>query len=202
MQFSRFLPLILILAISAFFAFLVKDFVREVIVLPLLQAVWYLTLILRSFPDLFFWTIFVLVAIFIAVKSLFRDQDDEPGVRRDRINSGGAVSLWSRLIDHAQDGGYSQWQLSQSLCKLTWDMLRDSESRSMRHIENNLRDEVLDLPPEIQAYFEAGLLPYQPMSGFKHRLKLKRAPSPLDLDPARVVEYLEEKFDPLTGENE
>lgn len=199
-QLGRYLPLIITLAVTAFFVFWIRDFMREVIVQPLLLVIWYTTLILRSFPDSFYWILFILIAAFIAVRSLLRGQQADKRRAIGTLTTTGSVSSWARLVQHSSDGGYSQWQLSQSLCKLTWDLLRDERNRSLRRIEQDLQAKTLDLSPEIQAYFEAGLLPYQPASKLKRRLGLEETDSALNLDPTEVVQFIETKLNPITGD--
>ena len=196
-QISRFTPLVIIIVASGILSFWVRDFVREVIVQPLLLIMWYTSLVLGSFPDTFFWVLFILAFTILALRSLARGLPRERQRRQEGFALGGPVSTWSRLVHHSSDGGYSQWQLSQSLCKLTWQLLQDERSKSMRHIEDGLRTQKLDLPADIQAYFEAGLLPYQPMSKMKRRLGLESDTPTLDLDPALVVDYIEASVDPL-----
>ena len=197
-QLRRFVPLIISLALSMLLAFLIRDFVREVIVLPFLQLAWYVSLILRSFPDSLFWILFVLVALVVAVRSLFREPPEGGRVRRTGRDQGGPVTNWARLMEHAEKGGYSKWQLSQSLTKLTWEILGRERSAGIQQIEHDIQSYALDLPPEIRAYFEAGLLPYQPISAFKRRFQ-KQTKTPLDLPPEQVIQYLEQQLDPLTG---
>ena len=199
-QIGRYLPLAVTLAITIFFVFWIRDFMREVIVQPLLLVTWYTTLIFRSFPDSFYWILFILVVTFIGIRSLLRDRQIEKRGGTGSLATTGPISSWARLIQHSGDGGYSQWQLAQSLCKLTWDLLRDERNRSMRRIEQDLQAKTLDLSPEIQAYFEAGLLPYQPTSKLKRRLGLEEADTALSLDPTEVVQFIEAKLNPITGD--
>lgn len=197
---NRFLPLILALASAACLAYLVKDFIRDVIVLPLLYVFWYLTLFLRSLPQFLFWAIFILVALIMALRSLSRERD-ERGSKIEPPALGGPVAVWSRLIHHAEAGGYSRWQLSQSLARLTWELVGDGERLTTQQIDTRLRRGELDLPPEIRAYFQAGMAPYQPISRLKRRLLGNHTNTPLDLNPEQVIQYLEEKLDPLTGDS-
>ncbi|MEM7035321.1 MAG: hypothetical protein AAF629_37630 [Chloroflexota bacterium] len=200
-QISRFMPLAIIITVSGILSFWVSDFVGEVIVRPLLVMLWYASLILRSFPDTFFWILFILIFTVMAIRSLTGGLPRERQSRQETMVLGGPVSTWSRLVHHSNEGGYSQWQLSQSLSKLTWNLLQDERNKSMRRIEDGLRTQELDLPPDIQAYFEAGLLPYQPISTMKRRLGLEGATPALSLDPDRVVTHIEEKIDPLRSTN-
>ena len=198
---NRFLPLIVALISAAFLAFLVKDFIRDVIILPLLYVFWYVTLFLRSLPQFLFWAIFILMALTIALRSLSRGDGAERKAKVEPPTLGGPVAVWSRLIQHAEAGGYSRWQLSQSLARLTWELLGNGERLSTQQVDARLRQGDLDLPPEVRAYFQAGMIPYQPISRLKRRLLGNHTNTPLDLNPEQVIQYLEEKLDPLTGDS-
>ena len=195
---NRFLPLIIVLILAGFLGFLIQDFVREVIVTPFLYIFWYVTLFLKSLPEFLFWGIFILITLIIAIKSLPGPEDIIEQRRVGKRNQEGSVALWSRLIHHAEKGGYSKWQMAQLLSKLTWDILGDGERLSIQQIDKRLKAGDLDLPPEIKAYFRAGILPYYPVSRFQHFFQARREATPLDLDPEEVVRYLERKLNPLT----
>jgi hypothetical protein len=196
---NRFLPLIVSLLLASLLAFLVKDFVRQVIIGPLLYSLWYLTLFLKSLPEFFFWALFILIALIIAGKSLTKQSDPGRNIREASVRQGGPVSVWGRMIAHAERGGYSRWQLAQSLTRLTWNILGDGERLSLYQIQERLNEGALDLPPDVQAYFQAGMLPYQPPPRFGRRNPDPRF-APLDLDPEEVVQFLEDKLNPLSGE--
>ncbi len=199
-QLARCAPLIIILTISGLLSFWVRDFVSEVIVRPMLWIYWYTGLIVRSIPDTFFWAFFLVVGVIIALRSLRRDSQRQRQSRYQELVLGGSVSAWARQVSNASDGGYFQRQLAQSLCRLTWRVLQDEHRNSMSRIEEGLRTHTLDLPPDIQAYFETSFLPAQPMSKMKQRLGMQSSNVALGLDPAQVVTYLEAKLDPLSEE--
>lgn len=196
---KRFLPLIGVLGLAAILGFFIKDFVRVVIVEPLLQVFWLVSLFLQSLPQFLFWMLFVLVALIIAVRSLGRGKRVDEPVRRQGGPPGGPVAVWSRLIQHAEAGGYSKWQLSQSLAKLSWALLGDGERLSAQQIDARIKAGQFDLPPEISAYFQAGMMPYQPVSKLKSRLSLRKSSTPLDLNPEQVIRFLEDELNPLKG---
>jgi len=194
---NRFLPLIISLALAGLLAFLVKDFVREVIIRPFLYVLWYLTLFLKSLPEFFFWGLFILIALIMAGKSLAKGSEPRKSTHEEKASQGGPVAVWARMAEHAERGGYSRWQQAQALARLTWHVLGDGERLSLYQIQERLyRDETLDLPPEIKAYFQACMLPYQPLPRFGRR-KLEARFAPLNLDPGEVVKFLEDKLNPL-----
>ena len=189
------------LVLAALFGFLVRDFVREVIVQPFLYVIWFITLFLRSLPQFFFWIVFVLLALFVAARSLRGRKQVAQKVYREPAQLGGPVAVWARLIHHAERGGYSRWQLAQSLAKLTWDIFGDGERLTAQQIDARIKAGQLKLPPEIQAYFAASMTPYQPTSRFRRFLLGKGSATPLDLNPEQVVAHLEDKLNPLRGDS-
>ena len=66
----RFLPLALLAATTLVLAFLVEDFVREVVVVPVLYVGWFSWLTLINLPQWTFWVLLTVVAATLAIRSL------------------------------------------------------------------------------------------------------------------------------------
>ena len=58
------------LVLLALMALLIRGFVREIIVVPLLYGLWIAGLILQSAPQVLLWSLFILVALIAASRSL------------------------------------------------------------------------------------------------------------------------------------
>ena len=200
LQLGRFVPLIIMLTCSVGLAFWMHDFVRDVIVRPMLLFGWLVTMAYNSLSDFLLWSLFLCIGGIIALRSLVGGPRRTQSNRDGEVMAGGAVSDWSRLVEHAAQSGYSRWQLSQSLCRLSWHLLQDDRSKRFRDIEAGLRGQTLSLPPDIQAYFEAGMSTYQPVPKLKQRLGLASDSAALSLDPSHVIDYLEARLDPLIEE--
>lgn len=166
-QWARFVPLIIMLVISVGLSFWMRDFVRDVIVRPMLMLGWLATMMYNSLSDALLWGLFLFIGGIIALRSLLGGRRYQRLHRDEGPVAGGAVSDWSRQVQRASESGYAQWRLAQSLGKLSWRLLQDERSKKMRDIEVGLRAQKLVLPPEIQAYFEAGMSSYRPMSNMK-----------------------------------
>jgi hypothetical protein len=198
---SRFIPLIVSVFLTIILALWITDFVRDIIAVPLLYLIWLSSLIFKSLPDGFFWSVFILVVIILAFRSFSKTGQTRLKRKRSATAYRSPVEGWARLIKNAEEGEYSRWQLAKSLNRITWDLWGYEERPSLQEMENRLQTEALT--PEIQAYFLAGLQPYlpNPTSRFLARWNRRRRSTPLSLSPETVVQYLEDHFDNPMGES-
>ena len=147
-------------------ALLLKDFVRESILVPLAYTVSGARVVLNVLPQLVWWVAFLLVTLFIVVGAVLAalpapQRSDAPDEARR-----GRVETWMRWIDLAAGGGdhYTQQVLARRVRDLTLGVLaaRDAPTRAeawpaksptegsgerSRRVESRLRSHALPAPP-------------------------------------------------------
>lgn len=187
------LALTLLLTIPLVLTF--RDLVRAVIVIPLLYLVWLGRLVYLSIPQSLWWAMFLTLALFLTAKSLSAKTRLEPP-RQVELTREGRITAWARRLDRMKRGDYFRWCVARDLGQLGLELLayRARISPGQRDVRREI--EKLEAPPEIQAFFQAGLLlPSYRRASLLSRLVPWRRPnepvSPLDLDPERVVQFLE-----------
>lgn len=190
---KRFIPLMVVLFLALVLAFLFDDFVRLVIVEPLLLLLWLAGTYLQSLPQFVFWVLFVLVALIILVKSLNLHMSWPHWDRRKEISpSRGYVASWQNQLQRAERQLYFRWQLARSLGKLSQETLTPTDVLNSDEIEPT-PDILETLPPEIAAYFQAAP-PRKPTAKSRwYKRQSDRMEPALELDPEVVVEYLEKE---------
>lgn len=195
---QRYLPLAVVLIITAVLIFALDNFLREVIIQPLLYVSWIGVLILGSLHQSVFWGALLFAAFILILRSLGGRPRLPTTIPEKRYLSQGPVRRWIGLIERARGQRFARWNLAQSMRKLAQELLLPAER--LRRERRNVSFEA-QLPPDIDAYFNAKLPPAE-MIPFWQRIQTKPAqPShPLDLDPAVVVDFLERETDRLAGE--
>ncbi|MDE0527803.1 MAG: hypothetical protein OXH85_03825 [Truepera sp.] len=188
----RLLPLVAVLVGTFVLAILVQGFVERVIVEPALYLTWIVSLLLRSVPEPLFWLLFVLLVLVVAVRSLRLWTVRGREGRRAGETVYGPVGRRARLLQNATSPGYSRWRLARELGRLAGELAWPGRGFSAERQRAWLTDPSSGIPPEIAAYFLAGLDPYRPVHLPWYRRGVRRAPSPLDLDPGEVMGFLEE----------
>ncbi len=182
------------LVLLAVMSILIRGFLRDVVVVPLLYASWIAYLLIDSTSRLLLWGLFVLIATVVAVRSLarrpvtLRSRAVQPA-RRER------VADLARLIDDAPGDLLSRWQVAQRLGQVTLQALADQGQVPPQEMRKRFNQGTLEVPPEIRAYIQARLPAGRP----RRRTKAAAAPTPLDLDPEYVVRYLEDKLSKPPG---
>jgi hypothetical protein len=194
----RYLPLAIMLLITAVFVVALDNFLGDVIIQPVLYVIWFAGLVLSSLHQSVFWGVLLFVALVLALRSLGGTQPRTSAIPEKRYPTQGHVRRWMLLLERAETQRFTRWNLAQSLRKLAQETLgpddRDRQAKSRAPFDQNL-------PADIANYFNAKLPPAQSLS-LRQRLQRKSSqPShPLDLNPEVVIDFLEKETGRLAGD--
>jgi hypothetical protein len=203
---SKRLQLILALSVPVLtlvLLFVLRDWVQETLVTPLLYVVWLAQLFLASVPQTLFWAVFLVLLLRVAAGSLRSGRQARLARSAYRSQAQrGRVQTLARWI-HSTRREYFKRQLARHLGELAVQVTQPHELLSPAEISAALRSGQMDAPPEILAYFQAGLDTYsRPVSLFSRLARIfgKQAPaSPLDHELEQVVQFLENQSDQSRG---
>lgn len=192
---ARLFRLALLLLLAALLTPFLKDFIRDVLLLPLLYLAWLARIIFDTIPQVAIWIVFLVVALLVALRSLSGGRAARLDTRETPATVVGRIESWVRLVDQAGQEHYARWRLARELRKLTLVILANEKQLSQEQIRQDLTEGRLDLPPEIQAYLQASMTSFSHFSPTRFWF-WQRPPrsSALDLDPERVLEFLEERY--------
>ncbi|MFC1533287.1 hypothetical protein ACFLZG_03365 [Thermodesulfobacteriota bacterium] len=177
---NRLLGIGLALAICIL-ALLLKDFVRNGILIPLLE----IFQLIKDLPQIVIWIFFIGIMLIPAFKSLDKLRPHVFERRGGKMMAHvGKIEEIARLIRNAHSSkGYFRERLARYLGEFSVDVLAYREKLSREIIMDHLESGSLDAPLEIRHYLRAGLL---------GDLSQKNT---LDLDPIRLVEFLEQQLE-------
>jgi hypothetical protein len=194
------LLLLLGLALAILLGLALQGFARSAIVVPLLYLAWMADMIFRSVPGWLWWAWFLVVITIIALRSL-RGRVRGPGPRRvARPPVDGPARAWANRVRAAGQGEYFRWRLAHDLAELALQYTAYRAHRGLGKYDRGEYIETLNAPPEVLAYFQAGLKapPWQPVDRFSRVTRFWRPirdNTPLALDPAKAVQFLEGKLE-------
>jgi hypothetical protein len=170
-------------------AIFMRGFVREGIIIPIFR----LARFFQSFPQEVLWFFFLGLAVYLAAKS-----QKNWGIKKrkhDKIKTeqSGRIQNLAAVIKQARQGTYSRERLARNLGELTLQTMAYKERHSLDAIKVRLRNGTLNVPPDILEYLQAGLSWEHSFRKRKGRWPFRRQVhvSPLDLDPHRVIEFIE-----------
>ncbi len=193
---KRFLPLALLAIATIVLAFLVEDFVRQVIVVPVLYVGWFFWLILTNLPQWVFWTLLTLGAIVLAARSLSGRQREVTRPFYPPPAGKGPVTTWTQRLNQASSQTSSQWRVSRDLGRFFWETHFPAEPYHVQHFVARLSDSNTKLPANIRDYFLAGAQRPPSARSFLFFRRTPPLPPALALDPEIVVDFLENQFGP------
>ena len=218
---ARMLALLLVpsVLLVAALTLVLRDWVRDVILTPILFILWLGGLLIKSTPQWIFWGVFLVMALLILANSLGTgkrpDQNvdrAEPGhPRRER------VLFWAKQIRWRARRDFSPLGNGEPLRRLVLEVIAFQERLSLTEVEQRLESGELDVPPTIRTCLQHKLTP-EPSSPVSlwERLQHRWAdfgrrahvlisgltearsytqPSPFDSELESVVQFLEDRLE-------
>lgn len=169
---------------------------RASFVMPLLYAAWLADLFFRSVPGWLWWAWFLVIALVLAARSLRTRAGADLVERGDRRLTEGVIHGWIARIQSAGQGDYFRWRLARDLAELGLQFLAYRDRGDLGQRDRSQYVELLNAPPEIQAYLRTGLTapPWQPQDLRSRLARLWRPTtkdSPLEIEPAVIAQFLE-----------
>ncbi|MDH3674448.1 MAG: hypothetical protein OES12_03055 [Anaerolineae bacterium] len=189
---KRLRPIGLILLVAIVLSPLLRELVRDIIVIPILYLFWIGRFILEAIPQLGLWGCFLIVVTLILGAGFL-------GRRRASLQAmpsppayEGRVESWANLVKRAEQDDYYKWRLAQRLQKLTLQAIANDKSQTVKETRQQLRRGELDMPEAVAAYFQASLQPLGYLPSRKRLFGSNTSPSPLNTDPRQIIRYLQE----------
>lgn len=180
----------LIMLLTGVLLALARGVVREAIVIPMLYALWSFLYMLDGIPQPFIWAVLIVFAIVIAIRSISSTPDIN--LRRQHVQeSGASVSGWARLLSHAHHDQFARWRTAQRLAIFAAKQLAHRERIELRRARHKIESGLPDMPPQVHAYFRAGLSANRPSTQGLRAYLRRPTRDALDLDPAEAIAYLE-----------
>lgn len=186
------------LVLAAILGLLLQGVTRDSFVMPLLYAAWVADLVFRSVPGWLWWAWFLVIALVFAVRSLRMRVAADAVERGDRRRTEGVIHAWIARIQSGDQGDYFRWRLARDLAELGLQFLAYRDRGDLGQRDRSQYVELLNAPPEIQAYLRMGLTapPWQPQDVRSRLARLwrpitKTKDSPLEIEPAVVAQFLE-----------
>lgn len=197
---TRLLVLALVLILAIPLALLLRDFVRDVLLVEVWRVFWGVRILFESLPQLLVWALLLVALLVLAVHTLRPRRQILPDETRQRAASSGRVQVLSHWIDRTSQGEYFKHSLAQHLGGLAWEVMAQREHTVPERLRQRLRMGELDLPPAVEAYLQSGQAPGAPVSfGFLSRLRLRLSGSDpaTRIDPAlpAVIRFLEDQLE-------
>jgi hypothetical protein len=188
------------LALGLLVLWLVVQWARGTLAGLVWFVVWYLNLVLRGFHQALFWGLFLALAVAIALLTLARGARFHRRAAARAAPAPGPVQQLARSIRLTRQGHYFKWSLGRDLGALVVEALDGEEGLDQEAKRKLLERADRSMPPEVRAYVDAAMWgtyaeQAEPRARWLRFLPKPRPPSPLDLDPAVVAEYLERQLE-------
>lgn len=204
-----------LLALALPLMFLLEDFIRDAIILPLAYLAWIVSTVLGALPEGCLLLPVVSLAAFLAVRSLQRRQEPTHTSRAPSRTTIGLTGVWLERIEHVVAGSYSRERLDHYLGQFVTSVIGYENRMTPREALRAIESGEVRIPDNVRrhvyAAFQSGVAPRQKWptrvwKAIRRTLKGRRAVAvPVAEIMARVdpaLTYVEQELRIVRGEAE
>ena len=190
----RQLILVGILFSALILAFVLRDVVERVVIMPLTYLWWILGVYYSILPQFVLWLLLVAVAVISAMNAL----TPRFGVRKafkppPKPAQGQVVEMFHWLEKSRHGGSYYKWLVANRLGRIAREILAQREGQPISRRFGRLQGRDWRPSQKIDDYLDIGL--NGSFADFpRPRFREAPKPTPLDADPKQVIEYLEDEM--------
>jgi hypothetical protein len=133
-------------------ALLLRDTVRDVIVLPLAYLLWLADLFLKSIPQAVFLGVLVVAAALLASRGFGRSREEPEthSVLIEGRRDASRLSFWARQFDHCEDSAFASEKLAEELRDLILNILASRERSSPEDVLSGVRNGAVAVPSNVR----------------------------------------------------
>lgn len=196
LQIRRWLIVAAVLIVAGILAFLLRETIYAMVVIPAAFIAWNLNLLYRSLPQGIWWGLVIFVVLFMLAFSLipratFRRTAEAKS--KPPLGQVESLAIWLRK---AERGTYFKWLIANRLGKLSYQILVHRESGRPRSVFAPLLGTDWEPPKELQTYLETGLHgSFADFPNTKRSFVSQQPRTPLDHSVGEAVEFLESQLE-------
>lgn len=185
------------LVLISILAYLLRDYVGRYLLTPLLYLLWVARIFYRIIPQSVTWSLLLLFFVILAFSSLRTQRRRRRPIHLFHKERETRLETWLSWIAARSLGSYSRWRLANRLSYLAIEAISQAERLPPEEVHRLIVLGELDLPPEIRRYMLAGLdrMEVEPNRGLLARWFSRSQSTGLDLDPARVMDFIEMRLE-------
>jgi hypothetical protein len=141
-----------LIALALPLMFLLEDFVRDAIILPLGYYAWYFGVIFDALPQSLLIGVLVALLAYLAAGSLRRQRSAPDKPRTHQRQLPGNVRIWTDRIDLVSQGTYSRARFEHQFGQLLLRLISHEERLSLRETMQRIQAGEIEIAPELKPY--------------------------------------------------
>lgn len=146
-----------VVALALPLMFLLEDFVREAIVTPSAYLVWLISVLIDALPESYLLGFAIAIVVYVAIRSLSREDDRLPQRKVTTVPSQGAVTAWLHRLQLVAKGSYSEQRLDHHIGQLMLKVIAYENRCSLREAGQLIENDQVNLSPDLAGYLQAAL---------------------------------------------
>jgi len=157
-------------------AYVLRDAIYQTIILPLAYLLWLARFYYSAVPQVILWGGLLVILFMIIFSNLLPGSTSRPKEAKKHRFEAGQIEMLIGWLAKANKGTYFKWQIANRLGRIELGLRETLERRGNFQSANDA----------VEKYLDAGL-----NTSFVDYPNRKSGPTPLDVNPKEVVDYLE-----------
>ena len=177
-------------------AFILRDVVEQLIIVPLVYLWWLLCLYYSMLPQIVVWILLVVVVVFSAVSSLIPEVRYRTASKAVTKPAQGQIEILAEWLNKSQRGGiYYKWLIANRLGKNAREILAQRDGLAVSKKFGRLEGRSWNPSQKTRDYLETGLNGSFAEFPQPRWIWQTPKPTPLDVDPKLVIDYLDDEME-------
>ena len=144
----------ILIALAIPLMFMLEDFVRDAIVVPLSYQAWLVSVVVGAMPHSYFLAAAIALIVYVALRSLHGKRADSQPSRAATRESEGHVKAWIERLELVNRGAYSKQRFDHHIGHFLLRLTAHEQRLSLRETIRRITAGDLDFPPELDPYLK------------------------------------------------
>jgi len=174
-------------------AFLLKDFLRDNLYVPIIDMVRFVSVLFRSLPQAFWWWLVLFILALYAAWIFMTRRKSVPSSSQSGARNLSRAMVWIQWIERSHRGDYSRWLLSRQIAQLALQIIAHQEKQPVEWAKEEIISSRFQLPAGVEDFIKTGITTptFPQYTDLIRRKGRKKGREPLELKVDEVVQFLE-----------
>ena len=190
---ARWIIISISLVIIVGLAYLLKDFLRDNLYVPIIDMVRFVSVLLQSMPQAFWWWLVLFILAIYAAWVFLTRRKSVPSSSQSGTRNLSRAMVWIQWIERSKRGDYSRWLLARQIAQLALQIIAHQEKQPVEWAKEEIISSWFQLPAGVEDFIKTGITTptFPQYTDLIRRKGRKKGREPLELKVDEVVQFLE-----------
>jgi len=190
---ARWIIISISLVIIVGLAYLLKDFLRDNLYVPIIDMVRFVSVLLQSMPQAFWWWLVLFILAIYAAWVFLTRRKSVPSSSQSGTRNLSRAMVWIQWIERSKRGDYSRWLLARQIAQLALQIIAHQEKQTVEWAKEEIISSRYQLPAGVEDFIRIGITTptFPQYTDLIRRKSRKKERKPLEMKVDELIRFLE-----------